>query len=462
MAIIGTQDTDDEENKAASDQPGSSPQTTGGAGAGAFVGGTGSGSGQGATTGTSAGGGSSSTPGGGGYTNLSQYLNVNQGSGATTGQAAGNVVQQSADAATGAQGAYSQDATSDINNATSAVGVNQNNLNAINAGQQNINQDTLNQIKSGAYSYNPTGDLNSQIQAGQQASSAQAYKGPTDFSSVKYSGPDIGSITAQYGGPQNTSDFQGQTAADQTAAVAANQTAVGNSANAAGGQTGVSALLRQAYQQPQYTQGENNLDAFLAGGTAGGQQALSNASGLGQNVTNAYSGIQNALSGGIQKGIDTANATNTTYKDAIDKATSNSTGTQDYYNTAVSAAKASGQSAISQAQAAAQQASATQAQQLAAQRAAQAASNPLQNDYNNLGQNIKSAPTTLQSQASQAVKGNITPIATTYATGGANIVAPATTKAGENAIKATSNNAAKAVKKVSFKAYGGLIKKLRG
>lgn len=350
MAFIGT---DDDENKDPNQQASSAASSADGGGS--LVGGTGTGSGQGATTGTAAGGASTpSTPGGGGYTNLSQYLSVNQGAGATTGQAAGNVVQQSADAATGAQGAYSTSANTDINNATSAVGVNQSNLDSINAGQQNVNQDTLNQISSGAYSYNPISNyagasqdaLNSAVNAGKDASSAKAYSGQTDFSGVKYGGPDYDSMAVQYAGPSSVGDFGGQTAANQAAAIAANQTAVGNSTNAGGGQTGVSALLRQAYQQPQYSKGENNLDAFLAGGTTGGQQALSTASGLGQNVENAYSGIQSALGAGIQHGMDTASATNTSYKDAIAKATNASQATQDRYNAAVKNAQSSGASAL--------------------------------------------------------------------------------------------------------------------
>jgi hypothetical protein len=43
---------------------------------------------------------------------------------------------------------------------------------------------------------------------------------------------------------------------------------------AGGGQSGVSTLLQKAYQQPNYSAGENQLDTFLTGASAGGQSAL--------------------------------------------------------------------------------------------------------------------------------------------------------------------------------------------
>lgn len=41
-----------------------------------------------------------------------------------------------------------------------------------------------------------------------------------------------------------------------------------------GGQNGVGSLLKDAYAQPSYTAGENQLDAFLTGASQGGQQRL--------------------------------------------------------------------------------------------------------------------------------------------------------------------------------------------
>lgn len=536
MAIIGTQDDEDKKNviaqpttsaspnaHAAYDAASGAPYTGAGGGAG-LVGGAGTGSGQGVSTGAvnaPATGAASPNPGGGGYTNLSQYLAVNQGSGATTGQAAGNVVQQATDAATGAQGAYNTAATNDINTATSAVGVDQANLNKVNAGAQNADQGTLDKISGAGYTYNsPAGltlagiqtdsadDLNKMVQAGADASK-WSYGGPTDFSKVQYGGPSIADITTQYGGPSSVANFQGNTAAKQAAALSADEIATGKASKAGQGQSGVASLLKDAYQQPNYTAGENNLDAFLAGGTTGGQQALSQAAAQGQGVTNAYSGIQDALGKAIQGGKDTAAATNKAYQDAINNATATSAATQAKYGSAVDATKKSSADAVARAQAdakaaqaeldrrAAAQAAAAEAAKAAAKakadeeakkqteaqkiggevagavktaggQVAQGTKNAVGSvvsDLKGLPQNLVNAPSNIGRDVVGSVQGNqgsLNNLATDVLTGGLNKVAPTTTNNVVNTAKTIGGqvaSVAKSVPKISKPkwAHGGEI-----
>ena len=488
MAIIGTQDDDDKKNVVAQPTTSSSPNAhaawdsasgapyQGAGGTGGLVGGSGTGNGQGVTTsGGATTGAASPNPGGGGFTNLSQYLAVNQGSGATTGQAGANVVQQGTDAATSAQGAYNTAATGDINAATTAAGVQQGQLDKVAAGTQNVDKATMDKINASGYTYGgpanlslaglPTesqDDLNKEIQTGVDAGK-WSYGGPTDFSKVQYGGPQIADITTQYGGPQSVSDFKGDTAGKQTAALSANDWATGESSKAGGGQTGVASLLRDAYQQPNYSKGENNLDAFLAGGTQGGQDALGKAAGMGKGVTDAYSGIQNALGTAIQGGKDTAAATNKAYQDAIDKGVNTSKATQDAYNAQVAATQKSSADAVKAAQeaakgaqgesdkraaAAAAEAAAAKAKQDAAdaeaakqkqkdsvlgklEAAGQKIGNPILSDLKNLPNNLAGLPKNLADQIKGALAGDqssINALATTIATGGLSTLAPAATK----------------------------------
>lgn len=345
MAMIGTQQDDDELPTSSSSK--NAQATLGGVPAagsgGGFAGGTGTGSGQGATTGVAAG---NATPGGGNYTNLLQYLNANQGTGGTTGQAAENVVQQSADKATQAQNTYNTNASNEIAGAAAGLGVNQGVLGQIKSGAAGVDNSMLGKISSGGYSYTPdTATLNNlgtaskdsldKIIAGGKAATG-AYTGPSDFSKVAYGGPTASSVNVSYGGPTATSNFNANTLAAQGAAQGAGDVVSGNVANATGGNAGVSSLLKNAYQAPNYTQGENNLDTFLAGGTAGGKAALGQASGVGQGVSNNYDSINNALMGKIGDANKLAGATNATYQNAINDATNASKGTQNQYNLAMS------------------------------------------------------------------------------------------------------------------------------
>jgi len=82
MAIVGGQDDEDLNNP---NLPGAGAVTSGG---GSYAG---DGSGVGATTKA---GGTAAPTSSGNYSNLSSYLQANQGAGATTGKAAGNVIDQ--------------------------------------------------------------------------------------------------------------------------------------------------------------------------------------------------------------------------------------------------------------------------------------------------------------------------------------------------------------------------------
>ncbi len=248
MAIVGGQQQDEELQNGQPPAPGSG-------GGGAFVGG---GSGQGATTKTAAGAPTSS-----GYTNLSSYLQANQGSGTTTGQAAANVVDQAGAAAQKANDAYSGAANKEVNAAGQHLGVDPGTYAKIKAGMGNAKTDDVN-----------------------------------------------------YAGPKDIAHMSGDTTALQGAAQGANSTAGMNAAAAGGGQSGVSGLLQQAYQQPNYSQGENSLDAFLAGGS-GGQAALNSSAAGAKQAVGAYDKINDTLTGKIKNATDMAAGTNKIYNDKI-------------------------------------------------------------------------------------------------------------------------------------------------
>lgn len=357
MAFLGVNDDDDQPTSSSSSNARAAAASAqglpyGGA-SGGFVGGTGTGSGQGATTTMPATSTSAQAPRGNSYANLSQYLQANQGTGAMTGRAAENVVQQSADQAKGLQNAYQSQASSEIENATKPLQLNQDTIAKIKSGTATVDQGTLDKIAKGAYTYSPTqvGDygkadekvLNNIVASGSAATSP--YSGPTDFSKVVYGGPSLDQVkVGPYGGPTsaNIGGFSANTEAARQAALQQAGVAQGNVQNAQGGQSGVAALLRQAYQQPNYTVGENSLDSFLAGGTQGGRQALGQAAGVGKDVADSYSKIQDALSGKINTGLGLSDQTNKAYQDAINAATKASGATADTYNKAVQAATAQG------------------------------------------------------------------------------------------------------------------------
>ncbi len=271
------------------------------AGGGLVDGGSGGGAGQGAIKAPAA------QAGGGGYTNLMQYLQANQDTGGTTGKAAENVVQNSANNASAANAAYSKAGAGQIADATKPLGVDKTVLGKINSGASSVDPKMLDKISNGT--------------AG-------------NFQYPGYSGPNASAVNVNYGGPMGLGDFTGNAAATQGNATQAAGVLKGNVDNAQGGQDGLSALTRQAYNQPGYTQGENNLDAFLAGGTSGGKAALAQAPGLQTANQGSYDSINKALMGNITGAQNTANATNKAYGTAIKKATDTSNATVAAYKKA--------------------------------------------------------------------------------------------------------------------------------
>ena len=259
MAIVGGQQDEELQN-------GQPAQPAGSTGGGAFVGG---GSGQGATTKTA------TAPTSSGYTNLSSYLQANQGTGATTGQAAENVVGQAGSKATEADARYGTLAGNDVAKAEQSVGP---------------DYSTLENIKSGKVNAK-----NAQVAYGANAPTAGTVAGSTVINNL-----DSDATAAQSDATAANSDLMDKA----------------GSKGAQGGQAGVAGLLRNAYQQPNYTAGENNLDSFLAGGTPGGQKALGQAAGVAKGVTNSYAKINNALGDRINAAHDQVADTNNQYNNA--------------------------------------------------------------------------------------------------------------------------------------------------
>ncbi len=289
-------------------------------GGGAFIGG----GGQGATT--TAPGSAAPTAPAGGYTNLLSYIGANQSGGAATGQAAENVVQQSADTAGKAQADYSSGGQADIAKGAAGTGIDAATEAKIKAGGVGVDPAQEAKIKAGIATTDPA--KMAAIAAGGNSTTG-AYTGPdapdTTYAApsaytAQYGGPGLGDVSVSYGGPTGTEGFTGNTAAAKTAAVGAGEQTAANAKNAAGGQAGVAGLLRSAYQNPNYSQGENSLDAFLAGGTSGGQAALGQAAGVNARTQSGYTGINDLLSGKIKGATDQAAVTNNQYRNDIQAA----------------------------------------------------------------------------------------------------------------------------------------------
>lgn len=267
MAIIGTDDDPTNPANAANPtQPGQVAGANVTGGSGAFVGG---GSGQGATT--KVGGAAASPTSSGSYTNLSQYLQANQGGGATNGQAAENVIQ------------------TDANNANSALG--------------QYNTDTANQIKTGGANVAVDQSVLNNINSGGKAPTA-AYNGPT--ADQIYGGTAPGASGTDYSSVMNAI---GAPAASGKAAFGLN----GDVANANGGQSGMAALLGKA-NGGATTAGENNLDAFLANGTTPGIGAT--ATGVGNGVNTAFQNAQTNFANNATGLTNEAGTTNGIYANA--------------------------------------------------------------------------------------------------------------------------------------------------
>lgn len=123
-------------------------------------------------------------------------------------------------------------------------------------------------------------------------------------------------INAEYGGPTSATDG---TLAPLHADANKNYTAVQDSANlAAGGLEGRGTLLKDAYGQEKYTQGQNQLDSFILGAGVGGQQSLKDIEakygGYGNKFTNLVDIIE-GKGGMIDTGKEITDATKTTWRD---------------------------------------------------------------------------------------------------------------------------------------------------
>lgn len=333
MAILGGQQDDDPNNPAK--QGGApAPGGQGGGESGYISGGTGTG----ATTKAAPAPTSS-----GGYTNLTSYLKANQNSGATTGKAAQNVVDESGRTADASTKAYGSAGWGEIVSGSTGLGTDSMSLGKIEAGGAKKNPGTaatLAAIKGGIASTDPS--VLAQIKAGGTGTTYTgptsidtAYKGPTSAKAADYSGPEASEYYVTYRGPSDTQHFTGDAAAAQKKAVGDNDLVYGAAKNAEGGHSGVSALLRSAYQQPSYTAGENNLDAFLAGGTEGGKAELAKASGVAGKTATNYQALNDRLTGQIRTAQDKAAEVNKTYDDAVAAAKAQTDEVQRQYDAAI-------------------------------------------------------------------------------------------------------------------------------
>lgn len=246
--------------------------------------------------------------GGGGYTNLISYLGANEDSGATTGRGVANVVQNDANQATSDQNAFKASAGSALDAAGKGVQSDQGVLDSINAGAPGVDNGVLNNLQTGK---------------------------ATSFDPVSYTGPAGGAIGVDYTGPGSLSDLTGQAGLDRSKSQHSNATLAGSAGNLAGGQEGVQNLAKQAFANPNYTQGEQNLDAFLSRGTVGGRAALEGASGLGQHGVDSANAINTDLTNKISGFRDQANATNAGYNTALGNAKNRVTATNKTYQDAL-------------------------------------------------------------------------------------------------------------------------------
>ena len=219
-----------------------------------------------------------------GYTNLQDYLSANQGNDTQMGQAVAGQV--------GVSGGLAQNYLNALQNQASTE---------INAGTNNLNQDTL----QGISQYNPLG-------TGLEQNGVQMAQAGTKLNPL---GTITNTWSRDYSGPQAYTDGDLAPLAQTASQDVGNAQLVANQLN---NYQGISALLQAAYNQPGYSAGENNLDAALTQTGAGGQQQLQNAQqqwgGIGNTAKSEYSDIGNQ----IQAGKDTTDATNTAYQNAVD------------------------------------------------------------------------------------------------------------------------------------------------
>lgn len=146
-------------------------------------------------------------------------------------------------------------------------------------------------------------------QAGSDAQKAQDAYGQSAQNQIS-GGVTTSGDQQSYGGPLNTGAFTGDTSKLQQEALGKTDIANSWSKQANNGQAGRQALLSQAYQQPQYSAGEKNLDSFLVGGLQSGQQYMNQGANVGLGLTGAYQKLNDKLTGNIadtQKGVSDAN-----------------------------------------------------------------------------------------------------------------------------------------------------------
>lgn len=110
---------------------------------------------------------------------------------------------------------------------------------------------------------------------------------------------------ASYGGPKAASEVDGY------AETKAGYDKVGQQTQAAtaDGMVGRGSLLNDAYGRPQYTRGERNLDSYILGTGAGGQQKLKEIGDTYGNFGQGLTAAESALGQTIKQGQDTTQAT---------------------------------------------------------------------------------------------------------------------------------------------------------
>lgn len=329
MPLIGTDFTDEQglDPNQNNHGPGTyaPPATTGSSG---FLGGS---SGQGKTT-TAAGDSTAATSSGSNYTNLTDYLNANQGAGSTMGQAVSGVAQGVGQQTSQDTGAYKQAGVGEAQVGTKSV--DQNTLSGLQG--RDVDPSEMAKIKNGITTGQATTTVNpdgSQTITGGR----QSYGGPLSESKLneKMTAPD-----ASYSGPSDRSHLSQGTAGLQSQAYGDLTRLAGYGSQASGGQAGNAALLKGVYTQPSYTAGENGFDAAVLGGTAGGQAGIKSIQDATTTGKKTVSDSDTAVDSAIQGGKDTSAATATTYGNAVTAGNARNAATNKAYQDAISQMRA--------------------------------------------------------------------------------------------------------------------------
>jgi hypothetical protein len=118
--------------------------------------------------------------------------------------------------------------------------------------------------------------------------------------------------TVTYKGPASTAALTGDAADAAYKAAGAASTARDDATAADGSMTGTASLLRNTYQQPSYTAGENTLDAFLSGSGENGA-GITKAGERAGTAARDYEGVTNILEHQIGKNQADVAKTNAAY-----------------------------------------------------------------------------------------------------------------------------------------------------